>query len=101
MPGTFEHFQVLQIVKTAMNTSEYANLDQVSKAKCDSVLENIPAAFQQLLNETTSNCRLFNRQFYYDLLFCANPNKTSLGYRDIYSVTKPDGDAETFWNLKR
>jgi hypothetical protein len=97
--NSFEHFRLLQSVKNIMHKSEYANLDKVSKTKCESVLKSIPATFQQLLNGTTSNCSLLNRHYDLDPLLCATSNSTEQGYRSIYLGTPPYGDAITFWNL--
>jgi hypothetical protein len=93
------HFRMLQIVKRIVNSSDFANLDKVSKAKCESVQSRTPAVFRQVLHGTTFNCSLLNR--YYDLepLFCANLNRTEQRYRNVYLEMEPDVEAYKFWNI--
>jgi hypothetical protein len=98
--GSFEHLQILHFVKKITTNSDYKNLDEVSKSKCESIAERTPTAFEQILKGSTSNCSLLNRNYDEEPLFCASSNSTGrAGYRNIYSGTLAVDDAYKLWNL--
>jgi hypothetical protein len=102
MSETFEHFQTLQTVKKMMTDENYKSMtDKFAKSKCESVVAIIPPVFHQLLYGDTSNCRLLNRQYDSEPLFCTSLKSTDeFGYRNIYLSTSKEDAADQFWNLR-
>ena len=99
MLGTFEHFQVLQIVKKMRDQASYAKIDPVSKFNCESAAENTPPLFHMFLYKDTTNCRLLNRHYVEEPLFCTNATRTEFGYRRIFSTSNRTIVKDQFWNL--
>jgi len=100
MLGTFEHFQALNIIMRTKALPNYENEDEIAKSKCESASENTPPVFHTLLYGNTSQCRLLNRRYQDQALYCPDSSSTDeFGYRNIYTMTSKKLAADQFWNV--
>lgn len=93
MLGTFEHFQMMQIVKKVKGFANYEQTGAFFKSKWDSAAQNTPSIFKKLLNGETSDCKLINR-FFNEPLYCTTGSYSDHGYRQIFTWMPKDDDSE-------
>lgn len=99
MRGTFEHFQILKIVKEMKSQENYATMDALAKSKCEGVAKNMPPVFNQVLYGDASRCKLINRVHYGHALTSTCSRDMEHKYRIIY--TSPDEDSDDqCWTLE-
>lgn len=103
MLGSFQHFQTLLVIKKLKASSNFISLD--AKLKCESAAQNTSAVFHKLLYHDTSNCRLLNRHFADEPIYCMNLQKNSTQKTDDYDhrricTWKSKSDAtDQYWNI--
>ena len=96
MLGSFQHFQILQIVKEARAHPNYSSMDKFARSKCESVTRNTPYLFNKVLFQNTKNCKLINRVYEEPLYFS---ELHDVVYREIDTWIPKTDAANQYWNL--